>query len=245
MRPKLRNGNKRESFDLYEIGVFPKNMVYEICKRMAYYYAIGKTDISGEDWGDIFSYAIDGEHLSSPLGLADIVKEGQSWSIKSIKNINPHKCHKVRVISGRNSPDYSYGLSDPRANIQETGDAVLAIWNERISIALDNFDSLRTVILIRNFNTLEFTLFEMQTLIYVTKDYEWKENKRGNFEGYEKISGFHKFTWQPHGSQFTIFYKVPGSAIKFKLKRPPMLDFNKVMKDIGFSEEWITIIEND
>jgi len=209
--------------------------------RMLYNFAVGKSNISGEDWGDIFAKAIDGVHLSSPVGLADVVLEGQAWSVKSVQSANPHNCKQVRVISGRNSPDYSYGITDPREDIQKTGKAVLGIWNERVNIALDKFDYLRTVILIRNINTLEFTLFETETHKFIAGDYIWSENKRNNFEGHNISSKQHNFTWQPHGSQFTIKYSVPGSAIKFQLKRPSVLNFEQTIKQIGFNENWVSI----
>lgn len=223
------------------MGEFPKEVIYEISKWLVYSFAVGKSNISGEDWGDIFAKAVDGDHLASPVGLADVILEGQAWSVKSVQNDNPHSCQQLRVISGRNSPDYSYGITDPRGNIQETGKAVLGIWNERVNIALDKFDYLRTVILVRNINTLEFTLFETETHKFVAADYKWSENKRGNFEGHNINSGQHAFTWQPHGSQFTIKYPVPASAVKFQIKRPPVLDFEQTIKQIGFIKDWVTI----
>ena len=239
--PKLRDTKKRKNTELYPIGDFPQTVIYEISRWLIYNFAVGKSNISGEDWGDIFAKAIDGTHLSSPVGLADVVIDGQSWSVKSVQNNNPHSCKELRVISGRNSPDYSYGIKNPNEDIQATGNAVLGIWNERINIALDQFDFLRTAILIRNVNTLEFTLFEEETRKYVTNEYKWKINKNGNFEGFDKTTNKHKFTWQPHGSQFTIKYTVPTSAIKFQIRRPPILDFEKTMEQIGFDETWVSI----
>ena len=240
-RPRLKDGNKRTSQELYPLGEFPKKIILEISRWLIYNFAVGKSNISGEDWGDIFAKSIDGDHLSSPVGLADVVLEGQSWSVKSVQSTNPHGSNEIRVISGRNSPDYSYGIQNPHKNIQETGNAVLGIWNERVNIALDRFDYLRTAILIRNVNTLEFTLFETETHKFIPSEYKWEINQRGNFEGFDILSNTHKFTWQPHGSQFTIKYPIPASAVRFKIKRPPVLDFEKTMNQIGFSEDWVTI----
>lgn len=239
--PKLKDGKKRKTQELYPLGEFPKKIIYEISRWLIYNFAVGKSNISGEDWGDIFAKSVDGDHLSSPVGLADVVSEGQAWSVKSVQSEKPHECKEIRVISGRNSPDYSYGIQNPHEDIQKTGSAVLGIWNERVNIALDSFDSLRTAILIRNVNTLEFTLFENDTHKFIPGEYEWHVNSRGNFEGIEKINKTHKFTWQPHGSQFTIKYNIPASAIRFKIKRPPVLDFEQTMSQIGFNEDWIII----
>lgn len=168
-----------------------------------YNFAVGKSDINGEDWGDIFAKAIDGDHLNRPVGLADVVLDNMAWSMKSVKNNQPLTCSKIRVISGRCSPDYSYDIANPHDDIEQTGRAVLNIWNERINIALDHFNPLRSSILIRN----------------------------------------PIFTWQPHGSQFTIIYDVSQSATLFKIKRPPVFDFSETLSQIGFGDDWVTFID--
>jgi len=241
-RPKLRDNKGKGPFELYPLGQIPDGVIYEIGKWMTYYFAIGKPDINGEDWGDIFARAISGEHLSKPVGLADVVYEGMAWSVKSVKNGSPHKAKKIRLISGRCSPDFSYGIADPHEDVQQTGTMVLSIWNERINIAKEAYEPLRTSVLVRNFNTLEFVLFEHETARYNTSDFEWRENKKGNFQGYHRITGEHLFTWQPHGSQFTILNDIPLSARKFKIKRPPVFDFDDTMSKICFDASWVTIL---
>lgn len=242
-RPKLRDGNSSRVYELYPLGDIPNNTICEIGKWIVYNFAVGKSDISGEDWGDIFAKSISGDHLSSPIGLADVVLDGMAWSVKSVKNDKPHSCKKVRVISGRCSPDYSYNITDPHADIEATGRAVLGIWNERVNIAKDKFEPLRSNILIRNPNSLEFTLFEHELYRFNTSEYKWQKNSNGNLEGYKISDDTHVFTWQPHGSQFTIIYDITNSAKSFKIKRPPVLDFDKTLEQIGFDNSWITFIE--
>jgi len=241
LKPRLRDSKKSRQSSIHSLGDFPKKLIYEISKWIVYHFAVGKADISGEDWGDIFAKGVNGNHLSSPIGLADVVLDEGAWSVKSVKINDPHKCKIIRVISGRNSPDYSYGISNPHDDPQKTGTAVLNIWNERVNIAVDEYVNLRSAILIRNVNTLEFTLFETEINRFVTKEYVWTVNKNGNLEGVERTRGKHKLTWQPHGSQFTIIYSVPSSAVRFQIKRPPVLDFNKTMEQIGFDESWVRI----
>lgn len=241
VKPRLRDSKKSRESDIHPLGEFPKSLIYEISKWIVYHFAIGKADISGEDWGDMFAKGVKGTHLSSPLGLADVVLDEGAWSVKSVKNDSPQKCKTIRVISGRNSPDYSYGITDPHSDPQKTGTAVLNIWNERVNIAVDEYASLRSAILIRNVNALEFALFETESGRFVTNEYTWAVNKNGNLEGVERTSGEHKFTWQPHGSQFTIKYRVPSSAIRFQIKRPAVLDVKKTMEQIGFDESWVII----
>ena len=241
-RPRLRDNRGLAPFELYQLGQIPKHTINEFGKYFAYQYAVGKTDITGSEWGDIFAAGIGGVHLDSPLGIADVVYDTQCWSAKTVKHDNPHSQQKVRVISGRCSPDYSYGITDPHEDIQRTGTAVLSIFNERINIATDRYSPVRTVILIRNFGTFEFALFEHDIHRYVSSEYKWQQNMNGNLEGYDLAANRHCFTWQPHGSQFTVLYDVPTSVCRFKVRQPDVLDFNRTIQQIGYDESWVTIL---
>ena len=240
-RPRLRDNKGKRQLELYPIGQIRKDMVCEMGKWFTYWYSVGNKDITGSEWGDIFASSIRGTHLDSPLGLADVVHDEMAWSTKTVKHTNPHIQKKVRVISGRCSPDYSYGITDPHEDVQKTGTAVLSIYNERINIAKDSYEPLRAVVLIRNFETFEFAIFEHDVHRYVTTEYEWRKNNNGNLQGHS-ASGRHCFTWQPHGSQFTVLYDVPASVIKFTVKQPNILNFDKTLEQIGFDESWITIL---
>jgi hypothetical protein len=111
----------------------PDTVLFSIAKQLVHRLAVGHGDITGDDFGTIFANAIGGEHRGSPLGIADVVLNGCAWSIKTVKCNRPYDCRSARFISGRNSPDYSLGISDPRANPEATGRAVLAVWNARVS----------------------------------------------------------------------------------------------------------------
>lgn len=111
-----------------------------------------------------------GEHLQSPIGIADVVYDKMAWSMKTVKNSNPHRVEAtVRLISGRCSPDYSYGITDPHEDIEKTGRAVLNIWNERVNIAQDYYNPLRTSVLVRSNDLLSYTLFEEENHRYVAE----------------------------------------------------------------------------
>lgn len=240
--PRLRDGGRRTRNELYPLGEIPKKLVCEIGKGLTYNIAVGNSRISGEDWGNIFARAVNGEHPASSVGLTDVVVGRQAWSLKSVQHDKPHSCKTpLRIISGRNALSYSYGIHNPLDDLTRTGAAILEIWNERIRIALDQYDSLRTLILIRNMNTLEFSLFESEPHQYVPADFKWIINQNGNLEGHDQTTGEHRFIWQPSGSQFTIKYPVPASAIRFQLRNPPVLDFEKTVQQIGFSDDWVTI----
>lgn len=217
----------------------PPELIVTAARHIVYNLAVGRADLDGNTWADIFAQAVGGVHLGAPLGLADIVRENCAWSAKTVKQSNPFRTDKVRLIVGRNSPEHSFGISDPLLDIQRTGRAVLAIWNARVDIAAGEHEDLRMIVLVRDMNRLRFSLFESEIGRFAVDDYAWRKNRNGNLEGCDKGSGEHAFTWQPHGSQLTILRRVPGSAVRFSIRRPPMLDFDEVIRQVKFDENWV------
>lgn len=169
-------------------------------------------------------------------------KDKTAWSMKTVKATNPFNAKTVRLISGRCSPDYSYGIEDPHDDIQRTGEAVLSIWNSRVDIALNHYPRVRVCVLIRNNDMTSFSLYEEYLEHFNLSNYEWIENKNSNLEGINKHTGIKEFVWQPHGSQFTILSPVPEDAIKFKIKKPELLPQDEALASIGFDSSWIEII---
>ncbi len=240
--PRLRDGRRAPYGEKYPLNEIPDSIIKKIGGYLVYLLYIGRKDISGEDWGDAFADAIGGNHLDSPVGIADVVVNGMAYSMKTVKHQNPFGCDKVRLISGRCSPDYSYGISDPHTDIQKTGRAVLEIWNERVNIAHEEFNPVRTSILVRSYDLLSYVLFEEDTNRYRVSDYIWKTNPNGNLIGIHKDTKEQCFTWQPHGSQFTIHTKVPDDAVKFTIRRPPVITKESVLENINFGEDWVEVI---
>jgi len=77
--PKLRDKRAKKALEPYPLGLMPDDLIVSIAKHLVYYVALGQEDISGEQWSDIFAKAVNGTHLNSPLGLADIVLGGMAW----------------------------------------------------------------------------------------------------------------------------------------------------------------------
>jgi hypothetical protein len=204
--------------------------------------AVGRNDLDGDDWGDIFAAAVNGIHLNSPLGVIDVTLGTTGWSAKTVKAGVPASSSRVRLISGRNSPIFSHGTQDFFADIQETGNQVLQIWNARVEEATQQHPHLRTIILLRNIETFQFKVFEQPTMQFDPADYEWRLNARNNFEGRTKHDNTHSFTWQPHGSQFTILRQVSGSARSFQIQKPGVLDPEQVLNNLGYSDEWVKFL---
>lgn len=240
-RPRTR-GSLPSRHSPYPLGEFPAAVIRSIGQQVTHRIAIGSADITGDDFGTIFAEAIDGEHRSSPLGLADVVRNGCAWSVKTVKHNAPFVAKIVRLVSGRNSPIYSVGIENPMDDVQRTGNAVLSVWNERVDQSLDEHDELRVAVLVRNVQTRQFLIFEHDVVRFIPSDYEWSVNRRGNFEGRDRATGFHNFTWQPHGSQFTIRRQVPGSAARFSINRNiQTITMSAVLTAIGFNDSWIEI----
>ena len=132
--PKLRDSKKLVTHEPYPINEIPQELIKKIGKQLVYMLCVGRHDITGDDWGNVFAQAIGGKHLQSPVGIADVVFEKMAWSMKTVKSTKPFKTEaSVRLISGRCSPDYSYGINDPHEDIEKTGRAVLGIWHTTIT----------------------------------------------------------------------------------------------------------------
>ncbi len=241
--PRLR-GNRPRRRGPYPLGQITDQVLTRIAQQVVHRLAIGMSDITGEDFGTIFAQSVDGDHRSSPLGIADVGWDGCGWSVKTIKEKYPFKKERVRLISGRNSPDYSYGIEDPHADIQATGRAVLSIWNGRVDEAYGEFDELRIVTFIRNIDTREFVIFEEEAHRFVPADFYWRYSKRGPLYGYEKSTGIHRFTWQFSGGQFSIHREVPASSRQFAITPhiPIFALISDVLDAVRFREDWVDIL---
>ena len=219
-----------------------------MAKQIVHRIAIGMGDLEGNDFGNIFAHSIGGIHRSSPIGIADVEWNGCAWSVKTIKDTNPFNKRRVRLISGRNSPDYSMGIENPHEDIEATGRAVLKIWNARVNEALGEHDDMRIVVLVRNIETREFVLFEEEATRYIPDEYRWsyivRSGKRTNLQSKHRLTGEHKFTWQFHGGQFTVFRDIPPSARRFRVvPQVPLIEPQAVLDAVNFSDSWIDILQ--
>jgi hypothetical protein len=240
-RPKLRTVEKYQS--LYPLNKLPKNFAIDLGKEIIYLLSTrGTPRLEGNDWEEIFARIISAQWKPSNVGLDDIVYEQTAWSAKTVKNNNPVTVAKVRLISGRNSPVYSFGDQKvSNRDPQKLGDKILSIWNERVAAVRKKYKHLRTVVLIKSDNLLELSVFEFDTILYSLRDYWWQWNERQNLEGYNKLDQ-HIFTWQPHGSQFTIVENVPKDRLSIRIKQPPIISQGDVLEKIKFDESWIEIL---
>ena len=137
--PKLRTVNK--SVSAFPLNEFPKDFPFLLGKELIYLLASkGKPELEGSEWENIFANCIGAEWKPSNVGLDDVVMGNTAWGAKTVKATNPSTQKRVRLISGRNSPVYSFGERiDINANTELNGMLVLDIWNERVSAIRDKF----------------------------------------------------------------------------------------------------------
>lgn len=109
--PRLRDTGRLHSKELYPLGEIPDVIIQKIGRHFVFLLCTGRKDITGTDWADAFAEAVGGKHLDSPVGIADVVVDNMAWSMKTVKHADPFAAKTVRLISGRCSPDYSYGIT--------------------------------------------------------------------------------------------------------------------------------------
>jgi len=244
--PKLRTVSK--SLPPFPLNVFPKDFPYTLGKEIIYLLASkGKATLEGEEWEEIFATCIGAEWKPSNVGLDDVILGNTACGAKTVKSNHPSKQKQVRLISGRNSPVYSFGDkidTNTTADPNIVGKSVLEIWNGRVTAIREKFANLRTVVLIKSNDLSEVVVFEFDTIRYDPELFVWKWNERANLEGIEKSTEEHRFTWQPHGSQFTILENVPEKSLVIRIKKPKSLNKDKILKALGFDKSWITVIKN-
>lgn len=241
--PKIRTVEKYKP--PFPLNHFPSDFALNLGKEVIYLLASrGTPRLEGTDWEEVFARLIKAQWKPSNVGLDDIVLEQTAWGAKTVKNANPFTAKKVRLISGRNSPVYSFGdkeVSECEPN--ELGGKILAIWNERVAGIRKLYKHLRTVVLIKSDDLLEMSVFEFDTIMYSEADYYWQWNKSNNLEGFKKTTKEHVFTWQPHGSQFTIIEDVPTDRLSIRIKQPPTLNKDLILKALKFDNSWVQIIK--
>jgi len=239
-KPRLRTVDKVKP--PYPLNQFPPDFGYRLGKEIVYLLATkSRPDVAGSEWEQIFASCVGAEWKPSNVGLDDVVLGVCAWGAKTVKYSKPHNIKRVRLISGRNSPAYSFDQTDLDAKPQVLGNSVLEIWNARVESVRSRFLHLRTVVLVKSDNLTSLAVFEFETVFYPVEKYQWSKNKNGNLEAIDKETREHRFTWQPHGSQFTIIEPVPEECLLISLKSPPKLDKEEVLATLKYDNSWVTV----
>ncbi|MCI9332577.1 MAG: hypothetical protein HFG05_10475 [Oscillibacter sp.] len=241
--PKLRTVNKAVA--PFNLNCFPTKFIDTLAREIVYMLATKSSmSLEGNEWEQIFALCVGAEWKPSNVGLDDVVLDNCCWGAKTVfasKNIE--KQRTVRLISGRNSPTYSYGVDRLISeNPDEIGKLVLDIWNERVSAVRQVFKFVRTVVLVKSKDYSDYLVFEFDTVRYDPELYFFKWNSRMNLEGYEKTTKRHKFTWQPSGSQFTIIEDIPDKRLHISVKKPEKVNKNMILKAVDFDSTWYRVV---
>ena len=238
--PRLRSTVK--SAAPYPLNCFPARFIQQLGRELIYaWIAHGGIPLTGNAWESIFATCIGAQWKPSNIGLDDVVLGDTAWGAKSVTNEHPSQMTRVRLISGRNSPQYSYKRSvELDSNPDEIGQMILEIWNARVAQVHEVYRNIRTVVLIKGNDFRSFVIFELETQSYDPALFYWKWNKNGNLCGFSRQSDKQHFTWQPHGSQFTILVDVPPQNLLVELELPPPLAKDRILELVNFDPEWIT-----
>lgn len=244
--PKLRTVNKAVA--PFNLNQFPQKFVDTLAKEIVYMRATKSAmSLEGNEWEQIFAKCIGAEWKPSNVGLDDVVLDNCCWGAKTVfGTTNLENQQTVRLISGRNSPTYSYGVDKITSeNPDEIGKLVLDIWNERVSAVRQIFKFVRTVVLVKSKDFNNYLVFEFDTVRYDPELYLFKWNKRQNLEGYERSTKRHRFTWQPSGSQFTIIEDIPQKRLHISVKKPELVDKETILKAVNFDKTWYSILSEE
>jgi hypothetical protein len=243
--PKLRTVNKAVA--PYHLNKFPSKFIDTFAREVVYMMATKQhMTLEGEEWEQIFARCVGAKWKPSNVGLDDVVLDNCCWGAKTVYGTNNISLQQqVRLVSGRNSPAYSYGIDMIRSEDPNViGNLILEIWNERVSAVRQIYKFVRTVVLVKAKDFSEYLIFEFDTIRYDPELYNFEWNKNNNLEGYTKVGNDHVFTWQPSGSQFTILEKIPEERIHIKVRRPEMLDKDTVLQTLKFDSGWYTLIND-
>lgn len=240
--PRLRNVDKYAP--VYPLNKFPKGFPVKLGREIVYHLATrNAARLEGNDWEEIFAAIVGAAWKPSNVGLDDIVLQQTAWGAKTVKNRHPSTACRVRLISGRNSPAFSYGDSQVKnCEPNELGAKILEIWNERVAAIRKLYRHLRTIVLIKSDDLQELAVFETDTVLYPTGQFIWQWNDNENLEGLEADTKMHKFTWQPHGSQFTLVEDVPKDRLAIRIKSPPKLSKDDVLTALKFDPSWVEVL---
>ena len=241
--PRLRTVQK--AIAPYNLNEFPPVFIDTFAREIVYLRATRPAmSLEGSDWEQIFANCINAEWKPSNVGLDDIVLGNCCWGAKTVKGIrNLAKQDKVRLISGRNSPTFSFGEDKIiSADPNEIGRMVLDIWNERVSAIRQIYKFARTVVLVKGLDYNDYLIFEEETVRYEPELFTFVWNKNTNLEGFSK-QGEHRFTWQPSGSQFTIITTIPANRLHIRVQAPKIIDKSQLLEALHFDNTWYSVMK--
>ena len=193
----------------------------------------GRLEIDNEEWARMLERATRAE--SSDRAIQRRARCFRVWHTFEI--------HHVSLTNTLHLPmDFDKAVSECAADPSKLGAMILGAWNKSLSI-ICGFDEERFSVLFAGMDSPCAVFFEVPIIPFEFSEYDWDWNEDDGLDGYVKGTGVQRFTWQPHGSQFTITTAIPDNRLKLRIRQPPRLDREEVLTQLKFDPSWVEIVK--
>lgn len=229
--PLSLRGKKTSPRGPWRVGEFNREFLTRFNREIVRALILWEDILVGNTFRDIFAEAINGRREPVDNYVGDVSLGRTCWSAKAVHSRNPHRAKSVKLNSCLSTPFHVSGISLPFEGAQETGDAVLSIWNERVDEINESHPDSRFIVLIGNMGKFEFTIFEEELTKYSPEDFTWTINPDKDYEGRKKSGGRHVFTWLPQESEIIMIRRVPSSAHRLRNGKGTIKELRKKTDD--------------
>jgi hypothetical protein len=210
------------------------SLAQELGKGLTFLLATrGRLELDNEEWARMLELAM---RTESP-GRA-ILRRARCFRVWHTFEI-----HHVGLANTLHLPvDYDKAGGECVADPNRLGAMILEAWNKSLTIVC-GFDEERFSVLFAGKDSSSAVFFEVPIIPFEPSEYDWDWNEDDGLDGYVKGTGVQRFSWQPHGSQFTVISRVPDNRLKLRIRRPQLLDRDSVLKQLKFDPSWVEIVK--
>ncbi len=209
------------------------SFVQELGKDLTFLLATrGRLELDNEEWARTLERATRSE--SSGRAILRRARCFRVW--------HPFATRHVSLTNTLHLPvDFDKAVSECAADPNKLGAMILETWNKSLSV-VRGFDEERFSVLFAGKDSSSAVFFEVPIVSFEPSEYVWEWNEDEGLDGYEKGTDVQRFTWQPHGSQFTVISRVPDNRLKLRIRRPQLLDRDSVLEQLKFDPSWVEIV---
>ncbi len=193
----------------------------------------GKLELDNEEWARMLERAARTE--SSNRAVLRRARCFRVWHPFETRHVSLTNTLKL-------SAEFHELLRNGESDSNKFGAMILDAWNKSLSVAR-GFDEERFSVLFAGMNSSCAAFFEIPIISYEPSEYDWDWNEDDGLDGYVKGTCCQRFTWQPHGSQFTITTVIPDNRLKLRIRQPPRLDREEVLTQLRFDPSWVEIVK--
>ena len=207
---------------------------HELGKDLTFLLATrGRLELDDEEWARMLEQAMRTESQDRA-----ILRRARCFRVRHTFEI-----HHVSLANALSLSAGFYELlrkGEPDSN--KLGAMLLEAWNKSLSV-VRGFDEERFSVLFVGMDSPCAVFFEVPIVPFEPSEYAWDWNEDDGLDGYVKRTGGQRFTWQPHGSQFTITTVIPDNRLKLRIRQPPRLDREEVLTQLKFDPSWVEIVK--